>query len=476
MSRTLDLGCGAKPRNPFNADELYGVDVRDGLGANIKMADLVTEPIPFEDESFEFVSAYDFLEHVPRVIYNPKRRNPFVEFMNEVYRVLKPGGLFLSSTPAYPHGEAFQDPTHVNIMTEQTLTAYFDDKIRAAAMYGFRGAFRIVTHEWRGPHIFAIMQKVPVDVLHAPVTDANRKVSVFVPVYNGERYIEQTLESVLTQTLQDFEVICIDDRSTDGSLGILNRYAQMDSRIRVFQTPCNLGSAPKVLNFGLQYMEGGYFVYASQDDLFSPDWLQKTRERAIATDADAVIPDLVFYAPNEPGVERRLSGLHGDRTVALTNRGAVLHSLNWEIPGNALWNGNLVRKFKFEEFGTNSDEYSVRVFFMNCNKVVFSEGCFYYRQDNPHAITKMMSYRTFDRAYTQFRLYEYLKGQQFPLEVVHREALRVLEIMKALRQWLVVNHASMLPEDLQMARDRLEKTMACLKSDPMFANVISVAA
>ncbi len=472
MSRTLDLGCGDKPRNPFNADELYGVDVLGNLGANIKMADMVTEPIPFEDESFEFVSAYDFLGRVPRVIYHPKRRNPFVEFMNEVYRVLKPGGLFLSSTPAYPHVEAFQDPTHVNIMTDQTLTAYFDDKTRAATMYGFRGAFRIVTHEWRGPHIFAIMQKVHVEPVHAPATDANRKVSVYVPVYNGEQYIEQTLISVLSQTLQDFEVICIDDHSTDGSLGILNKYSQMDSRVRVFQTPSNLGTASKVLNFGLQYMQGGYFVYASQDDLFSSDWLEKMRERAVATGADAVIPDLVFYFPSEPDREQRLSGLHGDRSVVLTNRDALQHSLNWDIPGNALWNGSLIQKLRFEEFGMNSDEYSVRVFFMNCNKVVFSEGCFYYRQDNPQAITKKTTYKTFDRPYTQFRLYEYVKDKQFPVEVVHREAIRVLDIMKALHHWLELNQANMPPEDLQKAQERLQKTMGCLKSDPMFAAVI----
>ncbi|MDH4284051.1 MAG: class I SAM-dependent methyltransferase [Gallionellaceae bacterium] len=162
MTRSLDLGCGKSPKNPFNAEELFGIDVREDLEANIKCADLVVDPIPFEDDFFEYVTAHDFLEHIPRLIYNPMRRNAFVELMNEIYRVMKMGGLFLSLTPAYPHPEAFRDPTHVNIITDQTFTAYFDNVNRWAAGYGFKGAFHIRLQEWRGPHLLTVMQKVPI--------------------------------------------------------------------------------------------------------------------------------------------------------------------------------------------------------------------------------------------------------------------------------------------------------------------------
>ena len=160
MTRTLDLGCGTRPKNPFNADELFGVDVRDDLAANIRAADLVIEPIPYDDESFEYVTAFDFLEHIPRLVYLPQRRNAFIELMNEVYRVLKPGGMFLSFTPGYPNAVAFRDPTHVNFITDETFPLYFDDVNRWASIYGFKGAFSLRMHEWRGPHIFAVMQKV----------------------------------------------------------------------------------------------------------------------------------------------------------------------------------------------------------------------------------------------------------------------------------------------------------------------------
>jgi hypothetical protein len=64
------LGCGSKPRNPYNCAELYGVDIREDLSASgvvrIMAANLSLQPIPFADNYFDSLSAYDFLEHVPR--------------------------------------------------------------------------------------------------------------------------------------------------------------------------------------------------------------------------------------------------------------------------------------------------------------------------------------------------------------------------------------------------------------------------
>lgn len=475
-TKTLDMGCGARPKNPFHAEQFYGVDVRDDLGEHVRAADLVIEPIPYDDNSFDYLTAFDFIEHIPRVVYAPQRRNAFIEFMNEVYRVLKPGGYFLSSTPAFPHAVAYRDPTHVNIITDETLPLYFDDTSRWAAIYGFTGAFHIVRHEWRGPHIFAVLRKVPVRSQPSELSDVapapkGGKVSVFVPVYNGAAYIAETLASLLAQQYTDFEVLCLDDCSTDGSMAVLQQFAARDSRIRVLQTPGNLGNAARVLNYGLEHMTGDYFVYSSQDDLFSPDWLAKMVARAVETGADAVVPDVVLHHPSQPGSDRIISGLRGDRSVELTGREALQHSLDWTIPGNALWNADLVKFFRFAEFGLNSDEYSGRMFFLNANKVVFSEGIFYYRQDNAEAVTKKTTHRTFDYPYTQLRLYQMLYAEGFPGDVLEREALKVLEQRNQLAQWLAANGERFTPEQRAAAEASLAKCTACMKADPMFAAV-----
>jgi hypothetical protein len=164
MTKCLDLGCGREAKNPFGADEVFGIDVRDDVQRQIKRADLVVEPIPFANQTFDYVTAFDFIEHIPRLLYRPHRTTPFVDLMNEVYRVLIPsdfGGLFYSKTPAFPYADAWRDPTHVNIITEETFGLYFDNKNRWASMYGFTGAFDIVRQGWEGHHLITVMKKVP---------------------------------------------------------------------------------------------------------------------------------------------------------------------------------------------------------------------------------------------------------------------------------------------------------------------------
>jgi SAM-dependent methyltransferase len=162
-TRALDLGCGSSPKNPFQASSLQGVDIRPQPGTDIVRSDLFNHPIPFEDENFDFVTAFDFIEHVPRTVCERGcTRFPFVQLMNEVSRVLKPGGLFLSSTPAYPSQQTFQDPTHVNPITENTFPFYFcsrEGDLPWARMYGFGGSFDLVSQAWSGYSLLTIMKK-----------------------------------------------------------------------------------------------------------------------------------------------------------------------------------------------------------------------------------------------------------------------------------------------------------------------------
>jgi SAM-dependent methyltransferase len=158
---TLDLGSGQNPRNPFNAERIYGVDIRsyESNDGAVKKCNLGYEAIPFAGNYFDSVTAYDILEHIPRVtIARGETVFPMVDCMNEIWRVLKVEGYFFSVTPCYPMNQAFQDPTHVNIMTEDTLRLYFGEKAWAR-IYGFEGSFRILDEGWRRSHYWCLMQK-----------------------------------------------------------------------------------------------------------------------------------------------------------------------------------------------------------------------------------------------------------------------------------------------------------------------------
>ncbi|MFY8150437.1 MAG: class I SAM-dependent methyltransferase [Prochlorococcaceae cyanobacterium] len=165
-SISLDLGCGTNPQNPFDADLVFGIDSMrtaspDGRLVEVRKADLAVESIPFATAMFDFVTAYDFIEHIPRIVYlHSGPRCSFVELMNEVFRVLRPGGTFFSLTPAYPSPKAFQDPTHVNIITESTFPNYFCGDSPWARAYGFTGFFSLESQEWvEGSHLSCLMRK-----------------------------------------------------------------------------------------------------------------------------------------------------------------------------------------------------------------------------------------------------------------------------------------------------------------------------
>lgn len=288
------------------------------------------------------------------------------------------------------------------------------------------------------------------------------KISIIIPVFNGEIYISKTLDSILNQTLIDFEILCVNDSSTDNSLQILNKYKELDNRVHVINTDINKGIASKVLNYAIPYCTGQYIFYMSQDDLLSETCLENLYNKAVTTKADAVIPDVHYYYENKP-VEKTLIGVNGNRDIQLTNREAVLLSLNWEIAGNALWNANIVKRIKYAEFGINADEYSVRKFFMACNKVVFTEGIFFYRQDNPNAITKKLSYKSFDLPYTHFKLCYFLKENGFPSADYSKELVKAIRRLINYTIALQKNCHKLSHDTLLEAEYRIKKCFYSIK-------------
>ena len=113
------------------------------------------------------------------------------------------------------------------------------------------------------------------------------KISVIVPVYNVEKYIKQCLDSIVNQTLEDIEIICVDDGSTDDTLSILNEYKNKDNRITIL-TQDNL-YAGVARNNGLKISKGKYLSFLDGDDFFELDMLEKMYNKAEEDCSDIVI-------------------------------------------------------------------------------------------------------------------------------------------------------------------------------------------
>ena len=121
------------------------------------------------------------------------------------------------------------------------------------------------------------------------------KVSVIIPVYNAGRFLAETLDSIISQTLKEIEIICVDDGSTDDSIAIIENYMKIDYRITLMrQTESSCGAA-LARNLGIAHAKGEYLSILDADDLFDADMLEKSYEKASKTKADVVMYGAVFY-------------------------------------------------------------------------------------------------------------------------------------------------------------------------------------
>ena len=229
-------------------------------------------------------------------------------------------------------------------------------------------------------------------------------ISIFIPTYNGEKYLAKTLESVLAQTNKDFEVICVDDYSTDATFEIMKSFAEKDSRVRIFQKS-HEGDVPHSWQYVFPLIKGEYTLYMSQDDLLAPDALDKMIIRQKECNADAVLP-IVAYYEEDKSIEdvHRYVGVDGDISRILSGKEAFSLMLDYTISGFALWKSELIRNIGMRVEAYNSDEVAQREWIGSCKTVAFSDAIFYYRRDNPQALTRTFTTRNLYESISEARL------------------------------------------------------------------------
>jgi hypothetical protein len=130
-------------------------------------------------------------------------------------------------------------------------------------------------------------------------TDSSPSVSVLMSVHNGDRYLPETLDTLLAQTLRDFELIVVDDGSTDRTPDILAAYAQRDPRVRPVRNERNL-KLPGSLNRGLQLCRAPIVARADADDLYVPEYLE-TQVRFLHAHPDVGLVSSAFHVADLDG-------------------------------------------------------------------------------------------------------------------------------------------------------------------------------
>lgn len=236
----------------------------------------------------------------------------------------------------------------------------------------------------------------------------NPKVSVLMPVFNGEKFIEESISSVINQTYDNWELIILDDESTDNSWHIIEKYANKYNNIIAINKE-NDGNSNVAKNISLmcKHAKGEYAFYMSQDDTIDDDCLMKLTQRATELDADIVLPNMILkYNNDKYGTWPCSFPPDNNYDIVLNGKEAFYLAVDFTINGFALIRINLMKDERCDLRYYDSDEYNTRMQFLWANKIAFANTNFYYFQGNPDAITHKFSMRRFQRLKTGIMLYD----------------------------------------------------------------------
>ena len=216
------------------------------------------------------------------------------------------------------------------------------------------------------------------------------KVSILVAVYNAGDFLAKCLDSLLAQTMPDFQAVCIDDGSTDGSLQVLESYVRRDARIEVVALPENHGQA-YATNVGLRHATGRYIAFLDVDDWLSEDALQLAVEQFEQHPATGCV---LFEVENVyPDHSERYPLPHFQQ---LTGEQAFRMSLDWQIHGIYMARRELYERYPYDDTcRTYSNDNTTRMHFMASEEVRRCQGVYYYLQ-HPASMTHQVSVRHFD--------------------------------------------------------------------------------
>ena len=247
-------------------------------------------------------------------------------------------------------------------------------------------------------------------ILHFGVTFMSPCLSVIVPVYNVEKYISKCLDSLLNQTLQDIEIILVNDGSTDQSEKICRQYAENDSRIKLYSK--SNGGLSDARNYGLEKITADIVGFVDSDDyidlnMFEYLYEQKKKHsvqiavggvKMVTNDGD------VYQTRAVPG--ECVCNRHDAIAEVLYSK-RVLNAVT-----NKIFDTELFRGIRFPVGKVFEDAFIIYDLFQKVSDVFFTDQVFYYYRFNRQSIShKLFSEREFDRIEASLKKVEFIRKE-----------------------------------------------------------------
>lgn len=227
--------------------------------------------------------------------------------------------------------------------------------------------------------------------------DSMPKVSVIIPVYNAAPYLRQCLDSILGQSLREFEVICVDDGSTDDSVAILEEYAAHDDRLLVMRQRNQYAGVAR--NAGMAVARGEFLVFWDADDYFDPTALEKMHCQIVADESDVcVCGGKRFYEGEnlEVGIKDYLNPKRIPKQVPFnrfTNPDYIIN-FTCEAPWNKMFRKSFIEKhqLRFQPRRNGNDVYFVACALCLAQSItVVREQLVCYRKNRPDSTVGTLS-------------------------------------------------------------------------------------
>lgn len=214
-------------------------------------------------------------------------------------------------------------------------------------------------------------------------------VSIVVPVYNVQEYLSSCLDSIRNQTYEDFEMILVDDGSTDGSGGLCEQYAEMDHRIRVIHQPNGGLSAAR--NTGIKAAKGEFICFIDSDDLVHKEYLEVLCEVQKQYNSDVVWCQFERFA-GEPLMNQELDYSNCGKSrrdvwFLLAQTGQNSKGVEAIVAWNKLIRTSIVKNLRFPEGLWHEDEFFITELVSIAKSFAVSSAVLYYYRQRNNSIT-----------------------------------------------------------------------------------------
>ena len=212
-----------------------------------------------------------------------------------------------------------------------------------------------------------------------PSKQEKSKVSIIIPIYNHEKYLRECLDSVVNQTMNDIEIICINDGSTDGSLDILKEYAAQDDRIKVIDKE-NTGVGPS-RNVGLECVSGEYVMFLDSDDILRNNACEVAYEKIKESNSDLLSFGWHVFTDTDNSVYKKISKDYKlvDKNISFMNNDWE-NALKTDHPylWNKIYKTDFIKGYRFLKIKFFAEDVDmIYKLFNRCNKITLIDDVLY---------------------------------------------------------------------------------------------------